>query len=276
MGGVEGRAVWRERLRIIIFEAETPAGKAFDVALLWLIVLSVLAVLLESVRPVSEAYSDWFLLVEWVVTVVFALEYLTRLLCAGNAWSYARSFYGLVDLAAVLPSFLSLFLPGSRSLLVIRALRLIRIFRVLKLVPFLGEANVLGTALRASVPKVTVFLGIVLVVTLITGTLMYLIEGEENGFTSIPRSLYWAIVTMTTVGYGDIAPQTVAGQTLAAAVMILGYSIIAVPTGIVSAELVHSARTPATTRSCPACMTEGHEFTARYCKQCGEALPASP
>jgi voltage-gated potassium channel len=211
---------------------------------------------------------------EWSFTLLFTLEYLLRLVCVPQAFAYARSFFGIVDLLAILPTYLSILFPGAQSMLVIRALRLLRIFRVFKLGRFLGEANVLTTALRSSRHKVSVFLGTVLILVTIIGAAMYLIEGEENGFTNIPISVYWAVVTMTTVGYGDIAPNTVVGRILAALVMILGYSIIAVPTGIVTSEIIEAVRWPIpTTRSCPACMSEGHEVRARYCKDCGTELP---
>jgi voltage-gated potassium channel len=267
------RASWRDRLYVIIFEADTPAGKAFDVALLWTIVASVAAVMLETVAGVRAIHGSWLLAVEWAFTLLFSVEYGLRLSCAKRPGAYARSFFGLVDLLAIAPTYVSLLIPGTQSLLVIRALRLLRIFRVLKLGSFLGEMGLLMTALRESRAKVVVFLGIVLILVLILGSAMYLIEGEAGGFTSIPVGVYWAIVTMTTVGYGDIAPQTWVGQLLASAVMILGYSIIAVPTGIVTAGIVEAAtRRPLTTRVCPGCMTEGHERGARYCKDCGVEL----
>jgi voltage-gated potassium channel len=268
------RADWRERLRVIIFEADTPWGKAFDVTLLVVIVVSVVAVMLESVAAIRATHAAWLHGLEWVITGLFTVEYILRLICVSRPVQYARSFFGLVDLLAILPTYLSLLLPGSQSLLVIRALRLLRIFRVFKLAYYLVEANVLLLALRSSGPKVIVFLGTVLVLVVIMGAAMYLVEGPESGFTSIPLSMYWAIVTMTTVGYGDVAPQTVLGQTLAAVVMIMGYSIIAVPTGIVSAEFVHAQRRPVTTRVCPHCVSEGHATSARYCRDCGETLAA--
>ena len=267
-------ATWREELRVVIFEADTPAGKAFDVGLFVAIMLSVSAVMAESVTWIRHDQGDLLRALEWLFTVLFTLEYLLRLVCVPQASAYARSFFGIVDLLAILPSYVSILFPGAQSLLVIRALRLLRVFRVFKLGRFLGEANVLTTALRSSRHKVLVFLGTILILVTIIGAAMYLIEGEENGFTNIPVSVYWAVVTMTTVGYGDIAPQTVVGRTLAALVMILGYSIIAVPTGIVTSEIIEAARGPIpTTRSCPACMSEGHEVRARYCKDCGAALP---
>ncbi|MDF1555021.1 MAG: ion transporter, partial [Deferrisomatales bacterium] len=235
-------AAWRQRLHQVIFEADTPAGKAFDVVLLWLIVASVVVVMLGSVAEIQARYHPWLVAAEWVFTLLFSVEYALRLVCVLSPLRYARSFFGVVDLMAILPSYLGLLFPGAGSLMVVRSLRLLRVFRVLKLGRYLGEANVLLGALRTSRPKITVFLGTVLTVLVIVATAMYLIEGEANGFTSIPRALYWAVVTMTTVGYGDIAPHTVPGQTLAAAVMVLGYSIIAVPTGIISSELSEAKR----------------------------------
>ena len=263
----------RERWREIIFEADTPAGRAFDVTLLWAIALSVVAVMLETVAPIREDYGRALYVIEWIFTALFTLEYALRLYTAPRPLAYARSFFGLVDLLAVLPTYVSFFFPGSQSLLTIRALRLLRAFRVLKLAHYLGEANVLVTALQASRRKVTVFLGTVLVLVMILGSAMYLIEGSESGFTSIPRAVYWAIVTLTTVGYGDITPVTVPGQLLASVVMILGYAIIAVPTGIVTAEFMEVQRSrPITTRTCMACLSEGHLPDATYCRDCGELL----
>ncbi|UCE85974.1 MAG: ion transporter, partial [Deltaproteobacteria bacterium] len=258
IGSPAPRAPWREALRRIIFEAETPEGKAFDVALLWVILASIVAVMLESVASVRSVYGPALRAAEWGFTVLFSIEYGLRLACATRAGAYARSFFGIVDLLAILPTYLSLLLPGSQSLIVIRGIRLLRIFRVLKLGRFLGEMSLLTAALRNSRHKIVVFLGTVLILLLILGSAMYLIEGAESGFTSIPTGVYWAIVTMTTVGYGDIAPQTVMGKLLASAVMILGFSIIAVPSGIVTAEIVESVtRKPVTTRVCPDCMSEG-------------------
>ncbi len=263
---------WRVRLHEVIFEADTAAGRAFDVLLLWCIVLSVLAVLLESVAAVHERYA-WFLrAAEWAFTILFTVEYVLRLVSVGRPLLYAISFFGVVDLLAIVPTYLSVLLPGAQTLLVIRALRLLRMFRVLKLVRFVEEARVLGQALRASRHKITVFLGTVLTLVLIVGTLMYLVEGEANGFGSIPRGIYWAIVTLTTVGYGDIAPTTVLGQMLASVVMILGYSIIAVPTGIVTVELSKATQAQISTQACPQCSAEGHDTDAKHCKYCGARL----
>ncbi len=227
----------KEKLYHIIFESDTPAGKAFDVALLIAILLSIMAVMLESVQSIRLRYGEAIKAVEWFFTVIFTIEYVLRIYCAPRRWAYVTSFYGIVDLVSILPSYLSLFILNTQYVLIIRGLRLLRVFRVLKLTHYLGQAEILKTALKQSVAKITVFIGAVLTLVFIVGALMYLIEGPENGFTSIPLSIYWAIVTLTTVGYGDIAPQTVPGQILASVVMILGYGIIAVPTGIVSVEL---------------------------------------
>ncbi|MEM6794263.1 MAG: ion transporter [Acidobacteriota bacterium] len=266
------RSPWRARLHEIIFEADTPVGKAFDLALMIAILLSVAAVLLESVGSIRSEYGPFLRALEWAFTLTFAIEYLLRLLSLERPGRYAVSFFGLVDLLAILPTFLSLLVPGTQSLIVIRALRLLRVFRVLKLAHYVGEERLLRSALGASSRKIIVFLGVVLSLVLILGASMYLIEGEENGFTSIPISMYWAIVTMTTVGYGDIAPQTVAGKLLASAVMILGYGIIAVPTGIVTVELSNLKHDPLSTRCCKGCGAEGHARDAAFCKFCGAGL----
>ena len=265
---------WRSKLHEIIFEADTPVGKLFDVALFWLIIASVVAVMLESVGVVRNDHGTALRVSEWAFTLLFTAEYVLRLMCVGRPVLYARSFFGVVDLLAIVPTYLSLFIAGTQALLVIRAIRLLRVFRVFKLARYVVEARSLVAALRASRVKIVVFLEGVLILVLIIGALMYVIEGEENGFTSIPMSIYWAIVTMTTVGYGDIAPQTALGQTLAAAAMITGYAIIAVPTGIVSAELVQARRGELTTQACPACGAEGHDIDASHCKHCGAELQA--
>ena len=262
----------RATLHEIIFEADTPAGKAFDVSLMVLIILSVIAVMLESTASVAARYGEYLRAFEWIVTILFTIEYILRLYCVGRPVRYARSFFGIVDLLAILPTYLSLIIPGTQSLLVIRALRLLRVFRVLKLAHFVGEARELRAALRASARKIIVFLGAVLTIVIIVGSMMYLIEGEANGFTSIPTSIYWAIVTMTTVGYGDIAPQTALGKILASIIMIMGYGIIAVPTGIVSVELAGVVRKRITTQACPDCGAGGHAIDAVHCKFCGAKL----
>ena len=265
-------APWRERLYEIIFEADTPLGKAFDVALLLAIFLSILAVMLESVSEVRERYGLLLRAVEWFFTILFTIEYLLRLISVRRPLRYATSFLGIVDLLAIVPTYLSLFVVGTQSLLVIRSLRLLRIFRILKVARFLREVTSLTTALRNSRVKIVVFLMAVLTIVLIMGSAMYVIEGEPGGFTSIPRGMYWAIVTVTTVGYGDIAPRTVLGQIVAAVAMVLGYSLIIIPTGIFSMELVQAARKRATTQNCPECLREGHDEDAEYCKYCSAKL----
>lgn len=271
MSGPEPKGV-RERVHEVIFEADTPGGKAFDVVLLLAILASVVAVMLESVAWIRSDHGTVLAAFEWVITIAFTLEYGLRLWSVRRPGVYARSFFGIVDLLAILPTYVSLVLPGAQGLAIIRALRLLRVFRVLKLVQFLRASTTLSVALKASAPKIIVFLGAVLTVVLICGSSMYLVEGAEHGFTSIPISVYWAIVTMTTVGYGDIAPGTVPGQFIAAALMITGYGVIAVPTGIVSVELARSEPAEVTTRACPGCGAQGHDTNARNCKFCGEPL----
>ena len=262
---------WQARLHEVIFEADTPAGKIFDIALLSAILLSVVAVMLESIAAVSARYGAELRLTEWLFTALFTVEYALRLLSVRRPLRYATSFFGLVDLLAILPTYLSLLVPGTHSLMAVRTLRLLRIFRVFKLTRYVGEAKVLSAALRASRAKILVFLWAVLTIVVLVGALMYVIEGAEHGFTSIPKSIYWAIVTMTTVGYGDMAPQTALGQLLASALMIVGYAIIAIPTGIVSVELA-SAHRAVSTQACPVCGSGGHDPDARHCKRCGAAL----
>jgi voltage-gated potassium channel len=262
---------WRGRLYRVIFEHDTYAGKAFDLALLAAIALSVTAVMLESVPEVRRRHGRALFAAEWAFTLLFTVEYVLRLFCLRRPLRYALSFYGIVDLLAVVPTYVGLFVTGAHELLVIRALRLLRIFRVLKMGEYLSEAGILRAALRRSRPKITVFLVTVLTLVLIVGAAMHLVEGPENGFTSIPISVYWAIVTLTTVGYGDIAPRTGLGRLLASAVMIVGYGIIAVPTGIVTAELVRGApgSRALDPRRCPGCDAGGHDADARHCKHCG-------
>ncbi|HKK69900.1 MAG TPA: ion transporter [Candidatus Krumholzibacteria bacterium] len=264
----------RNRIHEVVFEADTPAGRAFDVALFVSIVVSVTAVMLDSVDSIRAEHGILLRTIEWFFTVLFTVEYAVRLAVIGRPWRYAVSTFGVIDLLAILPTYLSVVFAGSQSLLVIRALRLMRVFRVLKMVRFVGEADVLSSAIRESARKIIVFLTFVLTVVLIVGAAMYLIEGDASGFTNIPQSMYWAIVTMTTVGYGDIAPQTILGKALASLVMILGYGVIAVPTGIVTVELGLAGRRHAqvSTQACPSCAAEGHDPDARFCKYCGEAL----
>jgi voltage-gated potassium channel len=272
---------FRTRLHEIIFEADTPAGKLFDVLLIVSILASVVLVMLDSVSSIQQVsgkliyLGEWFftvLFTIWFFTVLFTIEYLLRLYCVGRPLSYATSFYGVVDLMAVLPTYLSIFFPGTQYLLVIRILRVLRIFRVLKLVQYLGEARQLRSALYASRRKIIVFLLTVLALVIIFGSLMYIIEDPASGFTSIPQSIYWAIVTLTTVGYGDISPHTGLGKTIAAIIMIIGYGIIAVPTGIVTAELTQVYKKNVSTQACPQCSAEGHDPDAKHCKYCGAGL----
>lgn len=265
---------WKDKWHEIIFEADTPKGRRFDVVLLWAIALSVLAVMLESVGWIYDKYKFVFVALEWAFTILFTIEYILRLATVKNPIKYAISFYGLVDLLSILPTFLGLYFADSSSLRVIRVLRLLRVFRVLKLISFLDQAQKLKAAMRSSRDKILVFLFAISVLVVLLGTVMYIIESEEAGFTSIPRSIYWAIVTLTTVGYGDITPQTVLGQSLASVVMIIGYAIIAVPTGIVTSELVKSDKTSVAlnTQSCPNCSKEGHDDNAKHCKFCGTQL----
>lgn len=263
----------RKRLGVVIFGTATPAGRAFDVALLILIVASVLAVMLESVEAIGTRFRTSLRVLDWIFTILFLAEYSIRIWVARRRMRYVFSFFGIVDLLSILPSFIGIVVSGAHSLLVIRVLRLLRIFRVLKVVRMLGEANQLLSALRASFAKITVFMGAVLTVVVVMGATMHLIEGAENGFTSIPRGMYWAIVTMTTVGYGDIAPSTVLGQAIAAVLMLLGYGILAVPTGIVSAEYVQAVRSDeAEPVICQECGAKGHPDDANFCRVCGTEL----
>jgi len=265
-------SAWQVRLHEIIFEADTAPGKFFDILLILSILASVVVVMLDSVSWFNERYGTLLTALEWFFTILFTVEYGLRLSCVGRPLQYASSFFGVVDLLAVIPTYLSLVLAGSHYMLVIRILRILRIFRVLKLVNYLSEATMLASALRESRRKITVFIFGVFTLVVIFGSLMYVVEGKAGGFTSIPRSIYWAIVTMTTVGYGDISPQTNLGQLLSAMVMILGYSIIAVPTGIITAQLVRGRDKKVSTQSCPNCAAEGHDHDARHCKHCGSTL----
>ena len=268
-------APWRRRVHEIVFEADTAAGKLFDVFLITAIVISVTVVMLDSVTTIHDRYGQELLVLEWAFTILFTVEYVVRLISVQNARRYVTSFFGVVDLLAILPTYLSVLMPGSQSLLVIRTLRLFRVFRVFKLASYVKEGDFLMAALRASRAKITVFVSSILSIAVVVGSLLYLIEGEASGFTSIPRAMYWAIVTMTTVGYGDIAPATTLGQVAAAGLMILGYAIIAVPTGIVSVELAKlNPLSKVSTQACLVCSREGHDRDASYCKYCGSALYA--
>ncbi|MCO6456288.1 MAG: ion transporter [Pirellulaceae bacterium] len=263
---------WRDVWHEVIFEADTPAGKAFDVALLAAILLSILVVMLESVEEIRARWGAWLVAAEWFFTGLFTLEYVARIACSRRPWRYILSFYGIIDLLSILPTYSMVVLPGAQRLSVVRSFRLLRAFRVLKLGHMLTEARQLRRALWSARPKIAVFLAAVLTIVVIIGSAMHVVEGPEHGFTSIPESMYWAIVTMTTVGYGDIAPRTPLGKGLAAFMMVLGYSLIIVPTGIVSSELAQSALKPITTQVCPSCLAEGHDADARHCKYCGSQL----
>ncbi len=264
---------WREKLHEIIYEADTPAGKWFDVILIIVIILSLILVMLDSVSSIHLAYLEFFLIAEWVITILFSIEYILRIICTNKPFKYIFSFYGIVDLLSTLPLYLSLVIVGNSPLLTLRALRLLRIFRILKITKYIGAGNRLVVAIRSSLPKIFVFLYSVVIVSFIVGTLMYLVEGPEHGFTSIPRSIYWTIVTLTTVGFGDIHPVTPVGQFIATLVMILGYGIIAVPTGIVGAEYATSRSTKHNnTQSCFNCGEDKHPDRAKVCHQCGYSL----
>jgi voltage-gated potassium channel len=273
---------WRHTLHEIIYEADTPMGKWFDLILIFIILLSVILVMLESVTEFDAKYHKTLFFLEWVITIFFTIEYIARIVCIRKPSSYIFSFYGIIDFLSTIPLYLSYIVAGSQVLLAVRAFRLLRIFRILKLVKFIGEASQLRTALKASRTKIAVFIYVVLILSVIMGTLMYLIESPEAGFTSIPRSIYWTIVTLTTVGYGDIAPQTTLGQFIATVIMILGYGIIAVPTGIVTVEFAKHGGTPKNkdqghmvhinTQSCSSCGVEGHRDDASHCYKCGELL----
>lgn len=266
---------WRYRLHEIIYEADTPMGRLFDIVLLILILLSVVIVMLESVRSIDLEYHRLFYVIEWIITIFFTIEYIARILTVKKPRHYIFSFYGIIDFLSTIPLYLSFILVGSNYLLTVRALRLLRVFRILKITRYIGEGNKLKKALIESRAKIFIFIFAVLIVAIIAGTLMYLIEGEESGFKSIPVSVYWCIVTLTTVGFGDIAPVTPAGQFLATLIMILGYGVIAVPTGIVSAQYVRKASDDyvhVNTQACRNCGVQRHRDDAKFCHKCGEEL----
>ena len=266
---------WRHKLHDIIFEADTKAGKHFDIWLLVLIVISIIAVVLESMPELEASHGSWFNGVEWFLTVVFTLEYIARLSSVQKPLRYAFSFFGIIDLLSILPTYLSLLLPGTEYFLVIRGLRLLRVFRVLKMMHFISEGNIILKSMAASQKKISVFLFFISIMVVIVGTLMYVIEAEKNEmFSSIPQSIYWAIVTITTVGYGDISPITPLGKGIAAFIMILGYGVLAVPTGIVTSEIVKQSNTPIqlNTQICQSCFKDGHDDDANHCKYCGTKL----
>lgn len=266
----------RTRLREIIFESDTVAGQWFDIGLIVAILLSVLAVMLDSVESIQKQFGTSLHIIEWVFTGLFTIEYLMRLATIGNPTQYARSFWGITDLLGILPTYISLLVPGGQYLAVLRIIRVLRVFRVLRLIRYLGEATVLIQALRASRRKVFVFLLTVISLAVIFGSFMYVIEHKNSGFTSIPQSIYWSIVTLTTVGYGNIVPETVLGQFVASIIMVLGYSIIAVPTGIVTVELSQALDKNPSIAVCGECSAEGHDVDAVHCKYCGTRLPDEP
>ncbi|WP_120511910.1 ion transporter [Photobacterium salinisoli] len=262
----------KERLYITIFGTHTPAGKAFDITLILTILASIIVLMLVSISPISQEWGQVFYLMEWGFTLIFTLEYLLRLYCSPKPAAYARSFYGIVDLLAILPTYLVFFFPAAHYLMVIRLLRVMRIFRVLKLVRYLQDSNLLLRSLLQSSRKIFIFFTTVAILVTVFGSLMFVIEGPEHGFTSIPYSIYWAIVTLTTVGYGDLVPQTDLGKTLASFTMLLGYSIIAIPTGIITAEIGHQSQLHRTLVKCMNCSRSGHEPDAVFCKHCGSEL----
>lgn len=266
---------WRLRIYGVIFESDTRAGRAFDVVLVCLILASVVVVVLDSMAPIYARHHELLTALEWVFTILFTLEYVARLACIRHPLKYALSFYGIIDLLAVLPTYLAVIVPGLHALIDVRVLRLLRIFRILKLGAYVAEYSALGRALAASRRKILVFLSFVMMVVLVMGTLMYVVEGAENGFTSIPLGIYWAITTMTTVGFGDITPHTNLGRLIASAMMLLGWGTLAVPTGIVTAEFTAQKlqRPDARTRTCPECLTEGLPAESRFCHECGTPLP---
>jgi voltage-gated potassium channel len=264
------RSSLKEKIHEVIFEADTTTGKYFDIALLLSIVISVLAVSLESVDSIDKVYHSQLVMLEWFFTIIFTIEYILRLYSTEHSVKYSTSFFGIVDLLAILPTYLSIFFPGAQSLLVIRGLRLLRVFRVFKLSRYLGEANILTEAIIKSKTRIIVFLSTITVLSFITGAGMYLVEGPDNGFTSIPQSVYWAITTLTSTGYGDTVPITPLGKMLAIFIMIMGYSLIIVPTGIISTEMMKIG--DISTQACKNCSKEGHDFNAKFCKHCGFEL----
>lgn len=264
----------KEKLYRIIFGTGTPAGRLFDLVLIGAILISVTAVILDSINALQARYSNWLQAIEWAFTILFTIEYAVRLYCSPNPKAYASSFYGMVDLLAILPTYISLLFPAASLLLVIRLFRVLRIFRILKLFQYTGEANILLRSMLMSRRKIFIFLFSVIIAVTIFGSLMYIIEGPRYGFTSIPKSIYWAIVTVTTVGYGDITPHTALGQAIAALAMLTGYGIIAVPTGIISAELITEMQRERSSIRCINCEKSGHEKDADFCRFCGAAIIA--
>lgn len=269
---------WRTKLHVIIYGTNTPAGKLFDLILLIVILASIVLVMLESVKEIDQKFHDFLNIAEWIITILFSLEYIARVITVKKPIKYITSFYGIIDLLSTIPKYLSLIFVGTHSLVALRALRLLRIFRILKLARFLGASKTISKALKASRAKIAVFLFAVIIISIILGTIMYMVEGDEAGFTSIPRGVYWCIVTLTTVGYGDISPITPLGQFIASIVMIMGYGIIAVPTGIVTAEIATQNKLDNKTDSLPkletclGCGAEDHKSKAEFCYKCGDKM----
>ncbi len=264
---------WQQNLHEVIYGTKTPAGKTFDVALLILILASIIIVMLDSLPDLHSQYGELFYALEWIFTILFTLEYILRIICIQKPWSYVFSVLGVIDLLATIPLYLSLISVGAQSLLVLRVLRLLRVFRIFKLTHFLSEMQFLSVAIKGSLRKISIFIMAVVSLVIILGSIMYLVENGQNGFVSIPDSIYWAIVTITTVGYGDISPVTPLGKFVASVIMLMGYGIIAVPTGIVTTEMALAARNKKErTDACPACGKEGHDEDARNCKYCGEKI----
>ena len=273
MNKTDNKQSWKQRLHEVIYEADTKEGKLFDVILLIAIIASIVLVMLESIESFDNEYHNFLNISEWIITILFSIEYILRIISIKKPFKYIFSFYGVIDFLSTIPKYLSFVFIGSHHLAALRALRLLRVFRILKLARYVGASNRLLVALKASRAKIAVFLFFVVIVCVILGTIMYMVEGEENGFTNIPKSIYWAIVTLTTVGFGDIAPQTPLGQLIASIIMILGYGIIAIPTGIVSAEMTKKDTDLDTnTQSCDTCLKEGHKKNADFCYNCGSVL----
>jgi voltage-gated potassium channel len=265
----------REKLHEIIFEAETPEGKLFDIVLLVMIFLSIVIVMIETIPGISRDFKHILFVAEWVITLFFTIEYILRLYCVYSPVKYAKSLFGIIDLISILPSYLVFFFPGAHSFMIVRGLRLLRVFRIFKLDNFLHQGNMIMSALKASQPKISIFMFFILLVVCIFGSVMYLVEHNVNeGFDSIPRAIYWCIVTITTVGYGDISPVTSFGQFIASLIMITGYAVIAVPTGIVTSALIQQPQESlyANTITCPECNLEGHDKNAKHCRECGAKL----
>lgn len=263
---------WKKTIHDIIYEADTPLGKAFDVVLLILILLSLAMVMMDSVDYIHDLYHDYLIIGEWIVTVFFTIEYILRVVSVKKPKKYIFSFFGIIDFLSTIPLYISLIFTGTASLITLRALRLLRVFRILKLERFFGASNQLLEAIQKSMPKILIFIYTVIIISFISGTLMYMVEGEENGFTSIPKSIYWTIVTLTTVGYGDIHPITPLGQFIASLIMILGYGVIAVPTGIVTAEMTFMRTKKKNTKHCSNCGFNDHLDDANYCIKCGNSI----